>query len=210
MKNVKKRKATLVIVLLPLISMLVVACGGTKSEENASSTTDVMLEKNTEPKETPEPTIEPEIKEETIVEDKVEETIEEDPYASIDMESTLPGLEWMATFDEILTDPVVVIYNDETNKKIIVKEGDEVEFSRTKDILAFYTPDINTMPLLLTTGGFYNFWRGEEELPDAATSTRQIICQDTVITEADSIDCAFQSMYKGKTREYKFVIKFVE
>ena len=36
------------------------------------------------------------------------------------MESTLPGVEWIKTFDGVIEEPKMVIFNDETNKKVIV------------------------------------------------------------------------------------------
>ena len=50
------------------------------------------------------------------VADGTEETSEGVVYEGIDMESTLPGLEWIATFDGIITEPKFVIFNDETTK----------------------------------------------------------------------------------------------
>ena len=71
--------------------------------------------------------------------DGTEETSERVVYEGIDMESTLPGLEWIATFDGIITEPKFVIFNDETNKKVIVENGQEVEFCDT-DVFAVFTP----------------------------------------------------------------------
>lgn len=71
--------------------------------------------------------------------DGTEETSEEVVYEGIDMESTLPGLEWIATFDGIITEPKFVIFNDETNKKVIVENGQEVEFCDT-DVFAIFFP----------------------------------------------------------------------
>lgn len=71
--------------------------------------------------------------------DGTEETSEEVVYEGIDMESTLPGLEWIATFDGIITEPKFVIFNDETNKKVIVENGQEVEFCDT-DVFAVFLP----------------------------------------------------------------------
>ena len=71
--------------------------------------------------------------------DGTEETSEEVVYEGIDMESTLPGLEWIATFDGIITEPKFVIFNDKTNKKVIVENGQEVEFCDT-DVFAVFTP----------------------------------------------------------------------
>lgn len=73
------------------------------------------------------------------VADGTEETSERVVYEGIDMESTLPGLEWIATFDGIITEPKFVIFNDETNKKVIVENGQEVEFCDT-DVFAIFFP----------------------------------------------------------------------
>ena len=73
------------------------------------------------------------------VADGTEETSEEVVYEGIDMESTLPGLEWIATFDGIITEPKFVIFNDKTNKKVIVENGQEVEFCDT-DVFAVFLP----------------------------------------------------------------------
>ena len=71
--------------------------------------------------------------------DRTEETSEGVVYEGIDMESTLPGLEWIATFDGIITEPKFVIFNDATNKKVIVENGQEVEFCDT-DVFAVFLP----------------------------------------------------------------------
>ena len=60
-------------------------------------------------------------------------------YEGIDMESTLPGGEWIETFNGIITEPKFVIFNDETKKKVIVENGQEVEFCDT-DVLAIFFP----------------------------------------------------------------------
>lgn len=217
MRKVNKRKkiSSTLVVLVMTIAFLLTACGSsqvtTSETENTKveDSTKTIQEQITEPTEVSEPEIKEE-KQEVVVQEKEEEPIEEDPYAGIDMESTLPGLEWIATFDGIIEEPTAIIYSDETNKKIIVKEGDEVEFSRTEDMLALYSPNINTMPIIITVGGFYNGWRADQELPDAATSTREIICEEKVWTEAESWDCVFTALYRGKEKEYKFTLKFVE
>ncbi len=71
--------------------------------------------------------------------DGTEGTSEGVVYEGIDMESTLPGLEWIATFDGIITEPKFVIFNDKTNKKVIVENGQEVEFCDT-DVFAIFFP----------------------------------------------------------------------
>lgn len=58
-------------------------------------------------------------------------------YEGIDMESTLPGLEWIATFEGVIDEPKIVVFNDVTNKKVIVENGGTVEFA-ADDTLAIY------------------------------------------------------------------------
>lgn len=74
---------------------------------------------------TPEPTIEP--------------TPEPTPAPAPDTESTLPGVEWIQTFDGMIDEPKLVVFNDSTNKKVILKELQEVEFY-DDDTLAVYIP----------------------------------------------------------------------
>lgn len=76
---------------------------------------------------TPEPTPEP--TEEPVL------------YPGIDMESDLNGKEWIGTFEGIITEPKVVIYNDETGRKEIVEEGSTVTFNPDKDTFVLYLPE---------------------------------------------------------------------
>lgn len=73
--------------------------------------------------------------EETTTEAAVNQVV----YEGIDMNSTLPGKEWMKTFDGIITEPKFVVFNDTTNKKVIVEDGQEVEFE-DGDVIATYYP----------------------------------------------------------------------
>lgn len=76
-----------------------------------------------------------------IISETESQTIETetDSYAEIDMESTLSGVEWIKTFEGIITEPKLVVFNDDTNKKIILEQSQEVEFS-DDDTLAVYIP----------------------------------------------------------------------
>ena len=211
--NKRKNISSILVALVMAIAFLLTACDSSQVATTQEETTETAIPPETEAVEEVEEVVKPEIeeeKQEVVVQEKEEEPIEEDPYAGIDMESTLPGLEWIATFDGIIEEPTAIIYSDETNKKIIVKEGDEVEFSRTEDMLALYSPNINTMPIIITVGGFYNGWRADQELSDAATSTREIICEEDVYLKDDTADCVFTALYRGKEKEYKFTLKFVE
>lgn len=132
------------IILIAMALMLVSGCGNTDSsaeknvQENLSleETSNVTNNKSEEMEEaTPEPTSEP------TPEPTPEPTAEPVVYEGIDMESTLPGDEWIATsFPGIIDTPKLVVYNDTTNKKVIVEEGQAVEFAKN-DILAIYVPE---------------------------------------------------------------------
>ena len=203
----KYKCALMIICNMLLIATLLTACGSSQTTTTQKETIEPAISPEAEAVEEGEEVVEPEIEEEKqeVIQEK-----EEEPIKVIDMESTLPGIEWIATFDGIIEEPTAVIYNDETNKKIIIKEGDEVEFSRTKDTLALYSPNIKTMTIITTVGNFYNGWMASEELPDAATSTRQIICEEDVYLKDDTADCVFTALYRGEEKEYKFTLKFVE
>lgn len=133
----RKRKS-----LLLIISMVLLVCACGKSEvpsqkedaeevvqENATTATEDAIEQNNV-ESTPEPTEEP----------TPEPTPKPIVYEGIDMESTLPGVEWSKTFDGIITEPKYFIFNDSTNKKVIVEQGQEIEFQRD-DSLGIYIPE---------------------------------------------------------------------
>lgn len=67
---------------------------------------------------------------------------------TIDMESTLTGVEWLETFEGIVTEPVWVVFNDETNKKEIYRNEDYLNEENEEkipldvgDCLAVYFPN---------------------------------------------------------------------
>ena len=106
----------------------------TSEAETESTAEEAVPAENTEEEGTaeaaePEPTAEP----------TPEPTPEAVVYEGIDMQSTLPGEEWIKTFNGIINEPKLVVFNDETNKKVIVENGEKVEFSKT-DTLAIYGP----------------------------------------------------------------------
>ena len=55
------------------------------------------------------------------------------------MNSTLPGAEWILGFNNIIDQPKLVVFNDTTNKKVILENNQEVEFA-DDDTLAVYMP----------------------------------------------------------------------
>ena len=102
------------------------------------------------------------------------------------------------------------MYNDDTNKKVIVNEGDEVEFSKTKDTLAFYTPNSETIQIAITPGGFNESWEGGNELPDSLDSTRRIVCSKGVTLSESKLKCTLTAIINGEMKDYRFVLKFVD
>lgn len=129
-------------------------------------------EKSESPVSTPEPTVEP-----TPMPTSTPIPI---VYEEIDMESTLPAQEWIATFHGIINEPKFVVCNDETNKKVIVENEGEVVFDEG-DILVIYNP-ANVL-LLASDGRFIEevvtydtgytvveFKEGREPVPNTITT----------------------------------------
>ena len=147
-KTIKRKNILSVLaVLVMLMAMLLTACGSsqavTPTPETETTEVENAKEEVTELAESTEPEVAEKVVEtEPTAEPTPEPVVEDSKYPGIDMESTLPGLEWLDTFDGIITEPKLVIFNDETNKKVIVEEGERVEFSLT-DTLAVYVPTDN-------------------------------------------------------------------
>lgn len=140
-RTIKRNILSVLVVMIMLMATLLTACSSgqatetpAKEETTKAEVTEEMpaVEQVEEEVATPEPTEEP----------TPELEVEDSKYSGIDMESTLPGIEWLDTFDGIITEPKLVVFNDETNKKVIVEEGERVEFSLT-DTLAVYVPTDN-------------------------------------------------------------------
>ena len=134
-----------ILVALTMSMMLTIflsACGSDQAATPISEEeiTEVVsdLEETTEPAEG-ESTEVTEPEESAEIETAPETESEQVVYEGIDMESTLPGAEWIATFNGIITEPKFVIFNDDTNKKVIVENGQEVEFDDT-DVFAIFFP----------------------------------------------------------------------
>lgn len=118
------------LVALLLLTMTLVACG---SEEAKDTDVKNPVKDQTEV-EVPNDTDEPD----TPV---VDEDTSNNKYEGIDMESTLPGREWVqTTFPGVIDTPKIVIYNDETNRKTIVEEGEVVVYNES-DTFAMYLPE---------------------------------------------------------------------
>lgn len=136
-------RKNLIIFIVAIITLLMatmfIGCSSTTAEKETTGTETVVVKeeaseiaeaKDVESKPTPEPTAKPAPK----------PTPKPIVYEGIDMESTLPGEEWLLTFEGIITEPKFVIFNDETNKKVIVEEKEKV-ILESGDVFAIYTPN---------------------------------------------------------------------
>lgn len=143
MKTMKRHMAGVSAAMVLTIMTVLTGCGsaqttGTDVEQETIETTDITdtKEEMTESgevteSEMSEETVEPEVTEEPAMEAVV--------YEGINMDSALPGAEWVATFEGIIDEPKLVVFNDETNKKVILENEQEVDFSLT-DKIAIYIP----------------------------------------------------------------------
>lgn len=143
MKIMKQHMAGVSAAMVLTLMTVFTGCGsaqatGTDVEQETIETTDITdtKEEITElgeitESEMSEETVEPEVTEEPAMEAVV--------YEGINMDSTLPGAEWVATFEGIIDEPKLVVFNDETNKKVILENDQEVDFSLT-DKIVIYIP----------------------------------------------------------------------
>lgn len=139
MKATDKRKNifSVLAAVVMVMATLLTACG---SGQAAVASTEAEAAKvETAKAEEAEPTAPVETKEAEPTAEPTEPAPEPVVYEGIDMESTLPGVEWIKTFDGVIEEPKMVIFNDETNKKVIVENGQKVEFSEGDNLL-IYTP----------------------------------------------------------------------
>ena len=202
-RTIKRNILSVLAVLVMLMATLLTACSNQSVAAPAKEEATEVKEDTAEVEQVKEEVAEPE--------PTAEPTPEAVVYEGIDMESTLPGLEWMATFDEIVVDePIIVVYNDETNKKVIVNEGDKVEFSKSSDILAIYTPNMERINVWATPSGFTENWNGSNELSDALTATRVIFCSKGVTSSDSKLKCVAMAECNGEEKEYRFVLDLVD
>lgn len=144
MKTRKENRRSFIVTLTMALFMAIIlmACSSkaapaeeTKETEAAAIKQEtVEVDEVKEEEATPEPTVEP------TPEPTSEPTPEPIVYEGIDMNSTLPGAEWAKTFDGIINEPKYFVFNDATNKKVIVEQGQEVEFE-DGDSVGIYFPE---------------------------------------------------------------------
>lgn len=134
--------AVIVVILVVIIVKISSKPKEVQESETTVQTQDVEDVKPVEVREEePESQSEPAVELEPEVEEEVVETPEPTVYEGIDMESTLPGNEWIKTFLGVIDEPKLVVYNDTNNTKIILEDKQEVKFTKYDDIFAIYLPN---------------------------------------------------------------------
>ena len=134
-KTIKKRSDILsvLVIFAMLMATILTACGSSQAAvptpETETTEVENVKEEVTEPAESAEPeVVEKVVETEPIAEPASEPEAEDSKYPGIDMESTLPGKEWVETFEGVIEEPLLVVFNDETNKKAIIEDGEKVKY----------------------------------------------------------------------------------
>lgn len=144
-----KRKIMILLTVLSVCSL--VACGGeAKDDANAGGNggnESVATEAPTgEAEVTPSPAEDSGLEAEPTTEPVAEATpapTEKPPvvYEEIDIESDLPIQTWIETFVGVIDEPKVVIFNNETGKKVIVEQEEDIIINPETDALLLYFPE---------------------------------------------------------------------
>lgn len=137
--NMKQRNNYILLAITTfMVALLLVGCSSEATAETVKTEPEAVVNEDT-------PTVE-EIKvpeEATIVKETVVEEPAEELYIpeGIDMESTLPGEEWVASFVGNVAEPVVVVYNDDSGRKEVVQATKEITINPDEDTIAVYWPE---------------------------------------------------------------------
>lgn len=199
----KKSNLSVFVAFTILLFPIITACSSSQAVEPTSITEDV--EEDSKEK-TP---ILSESVTTKMTEDNVESISESlaEPvvYEGIDMESVLPGEQWVASFKGIVHEPKLVVFNDETNKKIIVEEGQEIEFSFT-DKIAIFIPDGHTGGYVANKGyvllnGYGNYNSSGITVLDTLASNRK---------KGDSVPLEVTIEYDGEKMTLSAILNLVE
>ncbi len=141
-----RTKIFLLTIMTLMVSLILIGCGSKTTTETVKSEPEAVVKEEAPKVEE----VETKMPEEAATEEPVvEETIVEEPANAlyipkgIDMESTLPGEEWVASFVGNVSEPVVVIYNDNSGRKEVVQANSEVTINPDEDMIAVYWPDGN-------------------------------------------------------------------
>lgn len=143
----RKKSYILNFALIFIMGTLLCGCSSNSTETTAPVDNAVVEEEMMETSESTEEAEETTSVEEPVVEEAIveEPAIEETKLyipEGIDMESTLTGEEWLASFVGKVQEPVVVIINDNTGRKEVVQANSEVTVNPDEDRIAVYWNEI--------------------------------------------------------------------
>lgn len=142
-----RTKNFFLIIMTLMVSLMLIGCSSEATTETVKSEPEAVV-KEEAPK--VEEVVETKVSEEVTVEEpSAEEIVVEEPADAlyipegIDMESTLPGEEWVASFVGNVAEPVVVIYNDNSGRKEVVQANSELTVNPDEDTFAVYFQETN-------------------------------------------------------------------
>lgn len=179
-KTRKQGTLTLVYMLLLVTLVALAGCSSAKSpepKEEEKSSNETVAETKVEEKAEVEDKKEV-VTPESVAEPTAEPTHEPVVYEGIDMESTLPGAEWIESFYGIMEEPKVIVFSDETGRKEIIENGDRVYFNPDEDTIGIYLP----------------------EGAELSTTGKGLPYRETIYS---SEHCVLYKMHPEKTRELK-------
>lgn len=140
------------VIMLMLAAGMLTACSNSKTEETTAVEGTEQVEEPAQDNAavTETSTEQDQENEDTVASENVKESASEKEnegaeetetqsvvYEGIDMDSTLPGLEWIETFNGVIEEPKLVIFNDDTNKKIILENDQKIDFSEGDNLLIY-------------------------------------------------------------------------
>ena len=166
-KTNKRKHLVLLLVLSMLIANILCACGSS-NEVAATSTKEetTAVKEETQPEvaeaEEAAPAEESEAVGETETEAEDIENPEPVEYEGIDLDSPLPTFEWAKeSFPGVIDEYKLVVYNDETNYRVIVEDGQTIKFHKDDKLLSY-------CPNRLDTAGNLGFLKdyAEEYVPE--------------------------------------------
>ena len=155
------------LIMLMLAAGMLTACSNGKTEEtkameeaaqdNAAITeTETEQDRKNEDTAASENVGEGEVEESQAAEETETQAV---VYEGIDMDSTLPGVEWIETFNGIINEPKLEIFNDDTNKKVILENGQKTDISKL-DTMIIYIPKEKENTIMDFDGITFNLMDG--------------------------------------------------
>ena len=139
-----RTKNFFLIIITLMVSLMLIGCSSEATTETVKTEPEAVVKEEAPKVEELETKVPEEV---TVEEPSAEEIVVEEPADAlyipegIEMDSTLPGEEWVASFVGNVAEPVVVIYNDNSGRKEVVQANSEVTINPDEDMIAVYFQD---------------------------------------------------------------------